>query len=106
MKQLRPSKTDSCGFSSKNWDNFVRGNFEILTVLPSGHFSSISAVGLYSSQVFIALRIISAKTLPVMPKTASVLKMVVRSALSPSEQSDFKGSIQPSGIFVQIELYS
>lgn len=40
-----------------------------------------------------------------MPKTASVLKMVVRSALSPSEQSDFKGSIQPSGIFVQIELY-
>ncbi|HII91070.1 MAG TPA: hypothetical protein HA262_02585 [Methanosarcina sp.] len=106
MKLLKPSQTDSCGFSSKNSDNFVRGNFEILTVLPSRHISSISAVGLYSSQVFIASRITSAKTFPVMPKTASVLKIVARSAFSPSEQFDFKGSIQPSGIFVQIELYS
>jgi hypothetical protein len=103
MKQFKPSQTDSCGFSSKNSDNFVRGNFEILTVLPSEHLSSISAVGLYSSHVFIASRIISANTFPVIPKTASVLKTVDKSDRSPSEGLYVEGSIQPSGRFLQTE---
>lgn len=103
MKQLRPSQTDSCGFSSKNSDNFVRGSLEISIVLPSEHFISISAVGLCSSHVFIASIIISAKIFPVMPKTASVLKTVDKSDFSPSEGLDVKGSIQPSGRFLQIE---
>ncbi len=103
MKEFKPSQIDNCGFSSKNSDNFVRDSLEISIVLPSEHFISISAVGLYSSHVFIASIIISAKTFPVMPKTASVLKTVDISDLSSSEELDVKGSIQPSGRFLQIE---